>query len=114
MTDLSEQIKYQKLTLADLGRQYPPEFISSIADNAAAVVSDWLEKNNAPGALTELFSSVIILYQLAGRAEGDKLSDQDAAGLPEFIAATTKLIATCGGCFYSESGTIPTQPPANS
>lgn len=109
MTDIQEQIKYQRLTLADIGRQYPPEFIGGLAEDAASTVRDWMNINNAPRELIELLSIVTVLDRYAAARA---LTDQEAAELPEFVAAATRLIATCGGCFYSETGIIPTHPPA--
>lgn len=114
MTITQKDIEQKRAALAMIGRDYPSEFINSIADNAAAVVGDWLEKNNAPEALVDLFSSTIMLYQFAQRAEGKILNDLDAADLTETIANATKLINELGGLFYSASGSIsaPKPPPA--
>ena len=112
MSDITEQIKVHQALMADLGRQFPPEFIDGLAEDATATVRDWLTNNQAPAAVIDLLAEATMLDRCAIYAYSGVLGDLDAADLPEHVAEATHLIAACGGCFYSETGTITARPRA--
>ncbi len=104
-----DTFKVVDITKASIGRTYPSEFLSTIADDARELMRDRLAAKGMTREI-ELFDSIIMMERYSIRAEDQPqgLQDFEAADLVDVLANTARLIAEYGGKFHSAIGaTIP-------
>ena len=112
MNDLElgkDTFKVVDMVKAEVGRTYPPEFLSALADDARELLRDRLGAKGLKPEI-ELFDTIITMERYSIRAENPPqgLQDFEAADVVDAVANTTRLIAENGGKFYSAIGdTIP-------
>lgn len=80
-------------------KQFAPEFISSIAENAAQTVLEWLLANNVPEEVRYLSDYSLMLERYSNQAEYGKMSDRDIKELTAELPKVTEYIARLGGEF---------------
>ena len=108
MNDLElgkDTFKVVDMVKAEVGRTYPPEFLSAMADDARELMRDRLKAKALKPEL-ELFDNIIMMERYSIRAENppEGLRDFEAADVVDVVANTTRLIAENGGKFYSAIG----------
>lgn len=90
--------------LARLGHEYPHEFISLVATDAAHTALVWLRAHNAPEQIISLIDSAVLLTMYAATAELDALTDAEAELLAEALPAASRLVVELGGVFHDAHG----------
>lgn len=108
MNDLElskDTYKVVDMVKAEVGRTYPPEFLSAITDDARELLRDRLAAKGLTPEL-QLFDTVVMLERYSIRAENPPqgLQDFEAADVVDVVANTTRLIAENGGKFHSAIG----------
>jgi hypothetical protein len=86
-------------TKAGLGNEYPIEFIEALARRGFETLKTWLEANNLPEAVIDLFEDCWMLKIYSKDIEKGELKATASRDLVEIIPGMTKRIAELGGTF---------------
>jgi hypothetical protein len=98
--------------LAEMGRQYPREFVGILADQALETAHAWLVANGVPDSIVQLISQAYILATMEIEIEHAAMTDWRARELSELVPETLASIAAAGGAFHNGGmRSIPRQAP---
>lgn len=96
---------------AELGRMFPPEFLTAMQLTAEITVTSWLDANGCPRQVADLVRWAVQLERLATLAHHDrKAQDPEAADLLAELPAITRTIAELGGEFHAPGSVCARDP----
>lgn len=99
-----ETIKYAIGRQAEIGRQYPPEFITGLEDHVYYLLRERLNKAGMADEAKLLDSLVMLDRYSTSLYAKEELPDIVASDIVDTVLSATKQIKEFGGVFMSPEG----------